>query len=119
MNLAPPFCKFDTTPIMLNTEDLFPHGIQKILCPFDEELLYDEGIIIDGSISISFVDAEVNPPTVTITSNTIDYVLSFGDPYAFLKKSYHVGPKVFSTRKGHKYVWWAMPNLDMMGYPSI
>lgn len=53
MNLAPPLRKFDTTPIMLNTEDLFPHGIQKILRPFDEELLYYEGIIIDGFIAIT------------------------------------------------------------------
>lgn len=119
MNLAPPLCKFDTTPIMLYAEYLFAHGIQEVFCPFDEKLLYDEGIIINGFVSISSVVAEIDFAAISITSCSVDRVLTLSDPYSFLQKPEHVWPKIFRTRKSHEYIWCPVPCFDVMRYPGV
>src|SRR5210317_396374 len=86
MNLASTLGEFNPSPVMLNAKDLFAHGIQEILGPFNEELLYHKGVIIDGFIPIGFVVGEIDLASISVAPPPIDRILPLGNPYAFLEE---------------------------------
>ena len=94
MNLASTLGEFNPSPVMLNAKDLLAHGIQEILGPFNEELLYHKGIIIDGLIPVGFVVGEIDLASISEAPRPIDRVLTFSNPYAFFQETYHVRPEI-------------------------
>lgn len=119
MDLTSALGEFDPPPVMFYAEYLFAHGIQEVFCPFDKKLLYDEGVIIDGFVSIGSVVGEIDFAAISITPCSMDRVLTLSDPYSFLQEPQHVWPEIFGTRKGHEQIWWPIPGLDMMRYPGV
>lgn len=119
VNLASTLGEFDPAPVMINAKDLFAHGIQEILGSFNEELLHNKSVIIDGFVPVGFVVTEIDLASISVAPFPVDHVLALSDPYAFLEEPEHVWPKIFRTRKSHKYIWRPVPGLDVMRYPGI